>query len=110
MTDSDIIDTLKKLGGLESDEQLAGKLGISKGNLSHVRTGRTKLGPIPMLKALDMIGYSFASDALDALTTEGFAKRLIEKNKKLGNIGTEGNFEKEDTKRNRSGGRKTADE
>lgn len=59
--------------GIESDNEFAGLLGITRGAVSQWRTGRVEISVEHKLILADVFGYSFAYDAITSL----FSKEKI---------------------------------
>ncbi|MDD2822395.1 MAG: hypothetical protein PHW29_14165 [Flavobacterium sp.] len=80
MQESDIklIERIKIMFDLSRDEDVGDLLGIKKAMISEIRKGRSNLGILPKLKALDKLGYAFAREALFSITPEEFSKKVIE--------------------------------
>lgn len=72
----DLIEVIKDRFGIQSDAELARKLGLSRSNLSWVRTGKGRPSPSTMFTLLDKAGYVVTRDLLIGLLPRKTAARL----------------------------------
>ena len=72
-----LLEQFKRFGKFASDSELAAFLGIRRNTISMVRTGRSKLGPLPRLRMLSLIDEQPVGEAEKAIESSDFLLKLI---------------------------------
>lgn len=76
LSDAEQLSQLALLLGAQNDAALARKLDISTAAMSKLRNGSSNMSGFTRLKALELLGYEWAGQALRAITNEGFAAHI----------------------------------
>lgn len=75
-----LLDQFKRFGKFSSDSDLAKFLGIRRNTISMVRSGRSRLGPLPRLRMLSLIDEQPVAEAEQAIESSEFLLSLIKQN------------------------------
>ncbi|QSR35206.1 hypothetical protein CFI10_09385 [Marinobacterium iners] len=80
-----LIDAMKERQGIPSDNQAAEKIGITRGNLSNIRSGRRNLTPEQTVRAAKLAGIDPGiallrrfEETIDDLETRHYLEKITE--------------------------------
>lgn len=85
MNDSELLDAVIEGFGLKNDAELARFLGVTPGNLSHVRQGKQSLGLLQKIKILDKIGYLAVSNWVERVSPSSLGRLIRDTNQAMVN-------------------------
>jgi hypothetical protein len=77
-TDAPLLDAFKVFGGFRTDQEMAERLGIKRNTVSMVRSGKSRLGPLPRLRMLEMIDEQPIDQIERAVESSEYLLQLIQ--------------------------------
>lgn len=82
-TDIELIDLFKTHFGYKSDQLLADFLGVKRNTISMVRSGKSRLGPLPRLRMLKQIDVEDVTDIERGIESSEYLINLIDEHIKM---------------------------